>query len=110
MKKIVISQPMFLPWIGIFQQILTADLFVHYDDVQLPDGRSFCSRVQIKSDDGVRWMSVPVKRKSKQLICDAKIDFSKNWKKSHLEILKKSYKSAPFGDLALSLVESIYKK
>ena len=31
-RVVVISQPMFLPWIGLFEQVKVADHFVHYDD------------------------------------------------------------------------------
>ena len=44
--NLVVSQPMFLPWIGLFEQVRLADRFIHYDDVQLPQGRSFISRVK----------------------------------------------------------------
>jgi len=107
-KRVVVSQPMFLPWIGIFEQIRAADIFVHYDDVQFPQGRSFSSRVQVKAEGGSRWLSVPVKRDGKQLIRDVKIDTSKNWKESHLGVLRQCYRKAPFGEMALELVESIY--
>lgn len=108
MKKVVISQPMLLPWIGIFEQVRASDIFIHYDDVQFPQGRSFSSRVQVKTEYGSRWLTVPVKHNSKQLIRDVKIDVSKNWKESHLGVFRQSYRKAPFGEMALELVESIY--
>ena len=108
MRRVVVSQPMLLPWIGIFEQIRAADIFVHYDDVQFPQGRSFSSRVQVKAENGSRWLTVPVKREGKQLIRNVKIDASKNWKGSHLGVLRQCYRKAPFGDMALELVESIY--
>ena len=80
MKRVVISQPMLLPWIGIFEQIKASDIFIHYDDVQFPQGRSFSSRVQVKTQQGSRWLTVPVKHDGKQLIRDMKIDATKNWK------------------------------
>lgn len=107
--NIVISQPMFLPWIGLFEQMKIADVFVHYDDVQMPLGRSFMSRVQVKTPNGVKWLSVPVKRNGKQLIKDVEIDHSKNWKESHLGILSQCYKKAKYGSYAMALVESIYQ-
>ncbi|MDG1012720.1 MAG: WbqC family protein [Luminiphilus sp.] len=108
MKRVVVSQPMFLPWVGIFQQIRAADVFVHYDDVQFPQGRSFSSRVQIKAEDGSRWLTVPIRRDGKQLIRDVKIDQSKAWKANHLGLLYQAYRKAQFADLAMALVESIY--
>lgn len=55
--KVVISQPFYLPWPGLFNQIKMADIFIHYDDAQLPQGRSFCSRVQIRTKDKIGWLS-----------------------------------------------------
>ena len=108
MKTVVVSQPMFLPWIGIFEQVSIADLFVHYDDVQFPQGRSFSSRVQVKAEQGCRWLTVPVRRDGKQLIKNVRIDQSKDWKKSHLGVFHECYRRAEFADLAMALVESIY--
>lgn len=108
MKRVVVSQPMLLPWIGIFEQISSADIFVHFDDVQFPQGRSFSSRVQVKTEYGIRWLTVPVKRDGKQLIQNVKIDATKNWKENHLGVFRQSYRKAPFGDMAIELVESIY--
>lgn len=108
MRSIVVSQPMFLPWIGLFQQIKLADLFIHYDDVQLPQGRSFCSRVQVKTENGWRWLTVPINHNGKQLIKDVQIDGSKNWKVSHLRILKECYRHAPHWKVASKLIDAIY--
>ena len=48
MTTVVISQPMFFPWVGMFEQIALADVYVHYDDVQFSKG-SFTNRVQLKT-------------------------------------------------------------
>lgn len=108
MKRVVISQPMLLPWIGIFEQLKASDIFIHYDDVQFPQGRSFSSRVQVKTQQGSRWLTVPVKHDGKQLIRDIKIDTTKNWKESHIGVFRQCYRQAPFGKIALELIESIY--
>ena len=52
-RTLVVSQPMFLPWVGLFEQVRLADVFIHYDDVQLPQGGNFMSRVQLKTASGV---------------------------------------------------------
>ena len=52
---VVISQPMFFPWIGMFEQIKAADVFLHYDDVQMPQGRSFISRDVFRVWVGEDW-------------------------------------------------------
>ena len=60
MTTVVVSQPMFFPWVGMFEQIRLADAYVHYTDVQFSKG-SFVNRVQIKTADGFRWLTVPLK-------------------------------------------------
>ncbi len=107
-KKIVISQPMFFPWRGLFEQIALADIYVHYDDVQYPLGRSFMSRVQVKTPDGIQWLSVPIKNQGIQLIKDVTVDESQDWRSHHKKVLKHMYGKAPYYKEMISLVESIY--
>lgn len=59
--KIAISQPTFLPWIGYFDIIRSVDAFVFLDNVQyLP--ASWMQRNQIKTPQGLQWLTVPVKK------------------------------------------------
>jgi hypothetical protein len=106
--NIVISQPMFLPWAGLFEQIRLADVFVHYDDVPLPQGRSFISRVQVKGPKGQEWLTVPLVRRSRGLIREVRIDHSEPWKKEHLATFSRLLKPAPHFDEAWALLETIY--
>lgn len=108
MSNIVISQPMFFPWIGLFEQIRLADVFVHYDDVQLPIGRSFMSRVQIKTHSGVKWLTVPIKRQGTQLIKDVILDESQNWREMHIKTLQHNYARCPFFLDMLDIVQQTY--
>jgi hypothetical protein len=108
MKTVVISQPMFFPWIGLFEQIALADVYVHYDDVQLPLGRSFITRVQIKTVDGVQWMTIPIVRNGQQLIRDVRIDNTQDWRRKHLGILKHAFAKAEHAADAIGLVDSVY--
>lgn len=100
---------MFFPWIGLFEQIRLADVYVHYDDVQLPMGRSFISRVQVKTPSGVQWLSVPIK-KGTRLINETILDDSQNWRQTHLKTLKHNYAKATFADDMLEIVRSIYSE
>ena len=51
---LVVSQPMYFPWVGLLEQIRLSDQFVHYDDVQYT--RGFYNRVQVKVPGAIRWM------------------------------------------------------
>lgn len=107
MTRIVVSQPMFFPWSGLFDQVRLADIFVHYDDVALPQGRSFMSRVQIKTPAGSDWLTAPIMRDAK-LISDVALDDSQRWRVKHINTLRHVYADAPFAKDMIALVEDIY--
>lgn len=107
-KIIVISQPMFFPWVGMFEQILLSDQFIFYDDVQFSKG-SFTNRVQIKTETGTKWLTVPLNKMiNSDNINKVSILYSKNWKQSHLSFLENTYKNHPFKKDVLDLVNSVY--
>ncbi len=110
MKTIVISQPMFFPWPGIFEQVKLADVFVHYSDVQFPQGRSFSSRVQIKTPNGQQWLTVPVVRDGRRLISEVRVNNASNWRDKHLGTLLHNYGKAPFFDEMIELVRQVYDR
>ena len=47
---VVISQPMYFPWVGFLSQISMASTIIWLDDVQFSKG-SFTNRVQIKNSN-----------------------------------------------------------
>ncbi len=57
-------QPNFFPWLGWFDKLFKADIFIILDDVQFPRGRSGCwgNRVRIAQEGRARWLTVPVSR------------------------------------------------
>ncbi|HEY8035034.1 MAG TPA: WbqC family protein [Methylobacter sp.] len=108
--KVVISQPMFFPWVGMFEQIRLSDVFVYYGDVQFSKG-SFTNRVQIKTAQGVKWLTVPLESVSLgQAIDDVKINDSTNWRRQHLDFLKQAYAGTPYYKQMLELVASVYNQ
>jgi len=107
-KRVVILQPLFFPWRGVFEQIRLAKLYAHLDDVAVPQGRSFLSRVQIKTSQGMKWLSVPIRRGS-GLIRDTLTDDTQNWRQQHLRTLEQAYAHAPFREGMLELVRGIYE-
>lgn len=108
--KVVITQSMFFPWVGLLEQIRLADIVVHYDDVQFSKG-SFVNRVQIKSTKGTIWMTVPLKELHLgQKIEDVQIDSGKEWKQKHYELITDSFQSSPYKNETLNLVKSVYQR
>lgn len=108
--KIVISQPMFFPWVGMFEQIRLADVYVHYDDVQFSKG-SLVNRIQVKTPDGFKWLTVPLDNlRLGQQIKEVKLETRRDWRRQHLDFLAQVYAPAPYKDEMLDLVKSVYSK
>lgn len=106
-KYVVISQPMYFPWYGLLEQVKLSEVFVSYDDVQF--ARGFFNRVQVKTEAGVRWMTIPLLELHRgQLINEVKIDNSANWKRSHRDLLKQAYQKSPYLDEMLELVDEVF--
>ena len=106
--RVVISQSMLFPWVGLLEQVRLADVFVHYDDVQFSKG-SFVHRVQIKTADGVRWMTLPTRNLHLgQRICDVELAPHSQWVDQHLALLTASFAGAPHADDAIGLAECVY--
>lgn len=109
-RSIVISQPFHFPWVGMLEQIALADVFVHYDDVQFSKG-SFTNRVQIKTPDGFKWLTIPLGNMhlgQKINEVQAREDSRKDWRQAHLDFLAQVYEPAPFVDDMLALVRRVY--
>lgn len=109
MTRVVISQPMFLPWIGLFDQVRLADVFVHYDDVQRPQGRSFVNRVQIPSAAGPVWLTAPIDReRSASAIFRTFLVSGTGWRETHLETLRHVYARQANFEQMFALAREIY--
>jgi hypothetical protein len=110
--KVVILQPSYIPWRGVFDQIHRADLFIFYDDVQY-DKHGWRNRNQIKTAQGKRWLTIPVHTKgvtSGIPIKDVRIDWSKPWAKDHLKALTFAYSKAPHFSSYIPWLASIYER
>jgi WbqC-like protein len=106
-RTVVISQSMYFPWVGLLEQVRLADCFVHYDDVRF--GRGFYNRVQVKTADGPRWMTVPVVGNGRsQTIDETQVDHTVNWQRRHLEMLRHVYARARYRDDMLAIVTNVF--
>lgn len=108
--RVVISQPMYFPWAGILEQVRLSNVFVHYEDVQFTRG-SFSNRVQVKTDIGMRWLTVPLKNCILgQQINEVEIDYRTDWRRSHRDILKQAYAKSEHRNEMLDLVDDVFSQ
>lgn len=105
--RVVISQPMYFPWVGFLEQLQLADVFVVYDDVQFSKG-GFSNRVQTKTGSGSQWLTVPLHElRLGQLIADVRIDERQDWRNAHRAALRNSYAPAPYIQDMLGLFDGV---
>jgi hypothetical protein len=108
MKKVAILQSNYIPWKGYFDMIAFVDEFIIYDDMQYTR-RDWRNRNQIKTPQGVQWLTIPaqVKGKYDQKIKDTLIDGSE-WAKAHWKALAQNYRRAPHFDEVSAWLEPLY--
>ena len=84
MKKIAILQSDYIPWKGYFDIINSVDEFILYDDMQYTR-RDWRNRNQIKTANGMLWLTIPVDTKGKyyQKINETKVSGHK-WPREHM--------------------------
>lgn len=104
--KCAIVQPSYLPWRGYFHLVQKSDVFVFYDDVQY-DKHGWRNRNQIKTPQGLQWLTVPVSARgnvtqgkpiNQVTIADQR------WQAKHLAAIEQNYSRAPFVDRCLEIV------
>jgi hypothetical protein len=107
MTTISIHQPVYLPWLGFIEKIISSEKFVFLDDVQF-EKNGFQNRNKIRTYDGEMWLTVPVKVKSQTLLKDVKINYSVDWINKHKKSIIQNYKKAEFFDNYWLELEKIY--
>lgn len=108
MKKLIITQSNYIPWKGYFDSINMADEFIIYDDMQFTR-RDWRNRNQIKTKDGVKWLTIPVEVKGKffQKINETRVN-DPSWAESHWKIISQSYARAKYFGEYRNFFEELY--
>ena len=108
MKKVAILQSNYIPWKGYLDLIAAVDEFILYDDMQFTR-RDWRNRNQIKTSQGLHWLTVPVSVKGKyfQTIYEAEID-GNDWARAHWKMILQNYKRAPYFDEISTLLQPLY--
>lgn len=103
--RVGVIQSSYVPWRGYFDFIRSVDVFVLYDDVQYSSG-SWRNRNQVKTADGMKWLSVPVKKKLGLAIDQTPIEHAHPWLEQNRGLLTASLRRSPHFSDAMSLWES----
>jgi hypothetical protein len=108
MTTMAVLQPGYLPWLGFFDQLRRADVFVYYDDVQF-DKHGWRNRNRIKTQSGPLWLTVPVRHGGLGFpkILEVEIDGRTPWARKHVASIRQAYARAPFLDRYLPALEEL---
>jgi hypothetical protein len=97
---LTLHQPQYLPWLGYFDKVRSADLFVALDLPQF-EKNDWQNRNRVKGAQGPLWLTVPVlsKGRSAQAIRDVEINPREGWQRKHWATLELNYRRAPYWEL-----------
>ena len=109
---VVISQPTFLPWLGYFDLMDQATLFIALDSVQFTK-RSWMQRNRIRTPRGLEWLTVPVRVKGRyqQTLLQTQLNHEGGFPAKHLRTLEQNYRKTPyFGDYFPELARALEER
>lgn len=105
---VAIHQPEYLPWLGYFEKMSRADVFVLLDNVQFSKG-DFHNRTRIKGAAGAQWLTVPVHAGSSATIREVEVA-GHGWEAKHWRSLVSSYSRAAFFGEWAGEFEAFYRQ
>lgn len=107
---ITIHQPEFIPWIGFFDRIVRADIFVVLDHVQYQKN-GFINRNRIKNNTSWNWITIPINQKMHHKpIQTVEIQNGLKWQEKQFKSILLNYSKARFFKKYYSFLEKIYKR
>ena len=104
-----ILQPTYMPWLGYFEMIDSADIFIAYDHVQFAR-KSWHQRNRIKDPNGEVLLTIPVKKMPLgTALCE--IELASEYRKAlydHWVTISHAYKKSLFFDHYFSIFNSLF--
>lgn len=116
MTLAAILQPHYLPWIGYFEMVDRADVFVFLDDVDFIK-REWKNRNRIRTSPyatDTRWLTVSVPRHAQHdtPICAVPVAYpvDSDWALHHTRTISASYLKSPAFETAQSVLEALTRR
>ena len=106
-KRIAILQSNYIPWKGYFDMIAAVDEFILYDDMQFTKN-DWRNRNQIKTPQGVQWLTIPVGDCISRKIREVSL-LSNGWQTKHWKTLEANYRRAPHFDEIAAWLQPLYQ-
>lgn len=100
-KVVAIHQPNFFPWLGFFDKIHRADVFILFDDVQFPKtGGVWSNRAMFLVSGEARWITATIDRNyhGTKNINEMNFHATDSWRNKMFKSLENNYNKHPYYD------------
>ncbi len=104
-----IHQPQYMPWLGYFDKIDRAGVFVLLDTVQYKKNE-WQNRNRIKTTDGWQWLTVPVNYRYPQSIREVAVNDRERWQHRQRQAITTNYRKAPHWSLLEPFLEEVWTR
>jgi hypothetical protein len=106
-----IHQPNFFPWLGYFDKIARADVFIVLDDAQhQKTGSNWSSRVKLLVSGAPRWVTAPTSRPAHGVVMLDEVEWAPGpWRQKLLKTLELNYRKAPYFGETFALIEPLVR-
>lgn len=106
MDKVAVLQSNYIPWKGYFDIINDVDTFIFHDDLQFTKN-DWRNRNKIKTETGVKWLTIPVGCNEKRLICEVVMP-ENTWGQKHWNTIEQFYGRAPYFNKYRDFFREVY--
>jgi len=108
--RVVIIQPHFLPFVGYFDLMRRADVFVYYDTVQFR-ARSWHCRTYVREQGQAAWLTAPVSRQngSRRMLLEMYLDDTQPWRAKVVRRLSACYPASREGGVFTQIASLVLR-
>jgi hypothetical protein len=102
-------QPQYMPWLGYFDKIDRADVFVLLDTIQFKKNE-WQNRNKIKTVQGWQWLTVPVSYRFPEKIYEVGIHKKSRWQDKHRRTLHTNYARSLYYNDIMAVLGHFFSK
>ena len=108
LRILAAHQPNYHPWLGLFQKVAQADVWVLADDVQY-SSPGFTNRNRIRTPAGWTWLTVPMRTGGRGGQPIAAVETADDaWQRKHWQSIRHAYHQAPHFEAGGEALEAFY--